>query len=98
MIENASPLPRRGEGQGEGAVERWSRALAIIIAMLPVVAHAHAVGLSQGEYKATSDGLEAQLTFTKTEVEAAPKLAERIEAPGCTLEDSTWSTAERDGL
>ncbi len=70
----------------------------LLVALLPSLAHAHAVGLSQGTYTATRDGLEAQLTFTKSEVQTSPSLAEHITAPGCSLTESRWAPAERDGL
>lgn len=44
----------------------------------PKLADAHAIGLSRGQYRALSDGLEAELVFTRSELGAAPDLAQRI--------------------
>lgn len=78
------------------------RAVLIIMLAVPLAAHAHAVGLSQGAYTPSHDGLSAELTFTRSELDAAGAdarwVASRIEAAGCTLEEATSSPAERDGL
>ena len=77
------------------------RALLLALA-LPSLAYAHAVGLSQGHYRATADGLEAELTFTRAELDSVGGndrwLAERILAPGCSLTSSSATPADRDGV
>jgi hydrogenase/urease accessory protein HupE len=75
------------------------------VTLLPALALAHAVGLSQGTYTRTHDGLEASLTFTRAEVmtaagqsEVAPWLAQLIEVNGCTVSEQRVRPAEDDGL
>lgn len=73
--------------------------------LLPALALAHAVGLSQGTYTRTVDGLDASMTFTRAEVTAAAAgaeltgwLGERIEVEGCTVEARRLEVAEADGV
>jgi hydrogenase/urease accessory protein HupE len=78
---------------------------ALAVAVLPSLASAHAVGLSQGRYEPSGRGLDAELTFTRSELAGAagttaPErwIAERIEVEGCTLGRTAASPAERDGV
>jgi hydrogenase/urease accessory protein HupE len=63
------------------------------------------VGLSQGRYVATPEGLEAELTFTQAELAAAAQatpidqwIADRIAIEGCQLSRHDLQPAERDGV
>jgi hydrogenase/urease accessory protein HupE len=47
--------------------------------LLPSAAHAHALGLSRGDYRLQPDGLDAELVFAPTELGAQPaQLAQRL--------------------
>ena len=64
-----------------------------MVIFMPMLAAAHAVGLSQGKYEATGSGLEAELTFNRAELTAAAGdepvdawVARQIAVAGCTPE------------
>jgi hydrogenase/urease accessory protein HupE len=57
----------------------WLVALSLLWAWLtPGLAEAHAVGLSRGQYRALSDGLEAELVFARLELGPRADAAEHI--------------------
>jgi hydrogenase/urease accessory protein HupE len=78
---------------------------ALLVVLMPTLAAAHAVGLSQGRYESTPDGLEAELTFTRAELAASAQgapldawVSERLLVEGCVPLRHALEPAERDGV
>jgi hydrogenase/urease accessory protein HupE len=78
---------------------------ALLVVLMPTLAAAHAVGLSQGRYESTPEGLESELTFTRAELAAAAQpdaldewVSQRIVVEGCQLVRHALEAAERDGV